>query len=47
MLSDEALIQDMPGRLAVSGYRFETAMASIVASRQFLIGAAANPCGRG
>jgi mono/diheme cytochrome c family protein len=36
MLSDEALIRDMHGRLAASGYRFESAILSIVASRQFL-----------
>jgi hypothetical protein len=36
ILSDEALIQDMRGRLAAGGYRFETAIESIVASRQFL-----------
>jgi Protein of unknown function (DUF1592)/Protein of unknown function (DUF1588)/Protein of unknown function (DUF1587)/Protein of unknown function (DUF1595)/Protein of unknown function (DUF1585) len=36
MPSDEALIQDMHGRLAASDYRFESAIESIVASRQFL-----------
>ena len=36
MLSDDALIQDMHGKLAADGYRFETAIESIVTSRQFL-----------
>ena len=36
ILSDEPLIQDMHGRLAAGGYRFETAIESIVTSRQFL-----------
>jgi hypothetical protein len=36
MLSDETLIQDMHGRLAARGFRFETAIESIVTSRQFL-----------
>ena len=36
MLSDEALIQDMHGRLAASGYRFETRSRASSPVRQFL-----------
>jgi len=36
MLSDEALIQEMRGKLAANGHRIESAIESIVTSRQFL-----------
>jgi mono/diheme cytochrome c family protein len=35
-LSDELLIQEIEGKLAAGGYRFETVIESIVTSRQFL-----------
>ena len=36
LLSDEPLVEEMRGRLAVDGYRFGCLIESIVASRQFL-----------
>jgi len=35
-LSDELLIEDVGGKLAAGGYRFESVIESIVTSRQFL-----------
>jgi hypothetical protein len=36
IFSDEALIQEMRGKLAANGYRFDNLVESIVTSRQFL-----------